>query len=449
MHRIDGGIPLPPESAPMSEEDRVYRRITRRILPLLFIAYLFAFLDRVNVGYAKLQMQDDLGFSDAVYGLGAGIFFLTYLLFEVPSNLWLERVGARITILRIMVLWGLTSAATMFVQTPAQFYAVRLLLGVFEAGFFPGVVLYLTWWFPSARRARVTGQFMIAASVAGMIGGPLSGWIMTALDGAAGLAGWQWLFLVEGLPTVAIGIACYCLLDDRPQDARWLDARERAIVAAALAADATGGGAAAHAGIAAKLAVALRDPQVYLLAFIYFCLVCGYYAFSFWLPTLIQAQGVTDIAAIGWYSMLPYAAGCLGILVLARSSDRRRERRWHLGGAVLAAALAFALTTLPERAIGIALLLFCTYSFFMSAAIIVFWSIPPTCLAGPAAPVGIALVSSLGISGGFVSPTLIGFVRDATGNVDAAVHALCALLVLGGLLTLLALPRRALRVGGA
>jgi MFS family permease len=432
----------------MSEEDRVYRRVTRRLLPLLFIAYLFAFLDRVNVGYAKLQMQDHLGFSDAVYGLGAGIFFVTYLLFEVPSNLWLERVGARVTLLRIMVLWGLTSAATMLVQTPAQFYAVRLLLGVFEAGFFPGVVLYLTWWFPSARRARVTGQFMIAASVAGMIGGPLSGFVMTALDGAAGLAGWQWLFLVEGLPTVAIGIACYCLLDERPKDARWLDQRERAIVAAALAADTAAGGGA-RTGSAAQLAIALRDAQVYLLAFIYFCLVCGYYAFSFWLPTLIQARGVTDIAAIGWYSMLPYAAGCLGIVVLARSSDRRRERRWHVGGTTIAAAVAFALTTWPEHSIGSALFAFCAYAFFMSAAIIVFWSIPPTCLAGPAAPVGIALVSSLGISGGFASPTLIGYVRDASGNVDAAVYALCALLVVSGLLTLFALPARVLRVGGS
>ena len=213
-----------------AEESAVYRKIDRRIVPVILIAYVLAFLDRINVGYAQLQMKQSLGFSDAVYGLGAGIFFLSYFLCELPSTLWMQKIGARLTFLRIMVLWGLTSAATMFVVEPWQFYGVRLLLGVFEAGFFPGVILYLTWWYPSHRRGRVTGLFLFGIPITGMIGGPLSGFILSHMDGVHGYAGWQWLFVLEGLPTALVGVLVYWLLADHPRDAAWLDAREQALV---------------------------------------------------------------------------------------------------------------------------------------------------------------------------------------------------------------------------
>src|SRR4051812_26465259 len=335
------GISASPAAGFETDEPAVYRKITRRLMPLLFLAYLFAFLDRINVGYAQLQMKSDLGFSDATYGLGAGIFFLSYLLFEIPSNVLLERIGARLTLLRIMVLWGLTSAGTMFVSTPTQFYVARFLLGLFEAGFFPGIILYLTYWYPSARRAAVTGLFMFAVPVSGIVGGPLSAWIMSSFDGAAGLAGWRWIFLIEGLPTVLLGIACFFLLRDKPVDAAWLTDAEKALVQRNLSVEGSG---ARHgrSGHGASLFRLLKDAQIWVLAFVYFACACASYSFTFWLPEMIRAIGVKDVIQIGWWSALPYAVGGVGVLLITRSSDRRRERRWHVGGSLILAALLLA-----------------------------------------------------------------------------------------------------------
>ncbi len=428
------------------DETEVYRKITRRIMPVLFVAYLLAFLDRINVSYAQLQMKADLGFSDATYGFGAGIFFLSYLLFEVPSNILLERIGARLTLLRIMVLWGLTSAGTMFVSTPTQFYVARFLLGLFEGGFFPGMILYLTYWYPSSRRAAVTGQFMFAVPVASIVGGPLSGWIMSSLDKAAGLDGWRWLFLIEGLPTTLFGIVCYFLLRDRPADAGWLTDAEKRLVEYVLRTD-VGKLAPAAGGARHQVRKALTDLQLWLLAFIYFACAVASYVFTFWLPTMIKDLGVSDVARIGWYAALPGAFSGAGVLLITRSSDKYGERRWHVGGSLIVAAILLLATTLTPSSIAMGLAVFCVCGFFLLGSAIAYWSIPPTYLSADGAAVGIALISSIGVIGGFVGPTLLGVTKDATGGFTLGICIVAAIMIAGGLTTLLALPRSATRVG--
>lgn len=448
-----GAATRPIEAAPLlvnqSEEDQVYAKITRRLIPLLFACYLLAFLDRINVGYAQLQMKQALTFSDAVYGFGAGIFFVSYLMFEVPSNLLLERVGVRLTVLRIMFLWGLTSAATMFVSTPLQFYVVRFLLGAFEAGFFPGIILYLTFWYPSTRRGRVTGQFMFAIPVAGIVGGPLSGWIMTALDGAGGWGGWQWMFLLEGIPTSLLGIAAYFLLTNTPKDAAWLTVREKGVVHATLAADRRDEPAQVHAGIGAELRSGIADPRVWILALVYFTTAVANYTYTFWLPTMLKGLGLTNVGTIGWYSAIPYVFAALGIYLVARSSDLHRERRWHVAGSLIIGGIALSATTVLGGSLFLTLAVLCVGAFFQFGAGILFWAIPPTYLRKEAVAVGIALVSSIGVIGGFVSPTLIGFIKTYTGNLNNGIYVISGLMIVGALTVLLALPSRALRVGAA
>jgi D-galactonate transporter len=441
---------LPPAVAPVESpsgrivEDAVFQKISWRVMPLILIAYVCAFLDRINIGYAQLQMKQDLAFSDAVYGLGAGIFFVTYLLFEVPSNLLLEKIGARLTFLRITVLWGLTSAATAFVSAPWQFYGIRLLLGLFEAGFFPGIILYLTYWYPSQRRGRVTGLFLFGMPITGVLGGPLSGTIMSRLEGLGGMHGWQWLFLVEGLPTVLLGILLYCMLPDRPADARWLNDAEKALVQSVLDADHGGVTKAGHHG---GLTTALVDPKTYVLAFVYFCCAYAVYTLTFWLPTMIKGLGIAPIATIGWYTAVPYLFGALGVLVISRSSDRFKERRWHVGGTLVLGVVVLALTSFPGTAVVPVMVLMCVASFFIFGGGSLFWSIPPTYLGRDAAAAGIAVISSLGILGGFVSPTLIGWIKGATGSIQMGLLALTAVVSVGGLTILLGLPKSAVRVG--
>ncbi len=425
-------------------EDAVYQKISRRIMPIVLVAYIFAFLDRINIGYAQLQMKQDLAFSDAVYGLGAGIFFVTYLLFEVPSNLLLEKIGARLTFLRIMVLWGLTSAATAFVSEPWQFYGIRLLLGIFEAGFFPGIILYLTYWYPSHRRGRVTGLFLFGMPVTGVLGGPLSGMIMSGMEGFGGMHGWQWLFLVEGLPTVLLGFLLYRMLPDGPDRAPWLNEAEKALVRSVMHDDHRADAESGHHG---KLRAALADPMTYVLAFIYFCCACAVYTVTFWLPTMIRGMGIAHIATIGWYTAVPYVFGALGVLVISRSSDHFGERRWHVGGTLAVGAFALASTSFLGTAIAPVMVLLCIASFFIFGGGSLFWSIPPTYLSRQAAAAGIAVISSLGILGGFVSPTLIGWIKGATGSIQMGLLALTGLVIAGGLTILLGLPKSAVRVG--
>jgi len=430
--------------SPRTAEDDIYRRISWRVMPIVLVAYVFAFLDRINVGYAQLQMKQDLAFSDAIYGLGAGLFFVTYLLFEVPSNLLLEKIGARLTFLRIMVLWGLASSATAFVTEPWQFYGVRLLLGMFEAGFFPGIILYLTYWYPSHRRGRVTGLFLFGMPITGVLGGPLSGMIMGGMEGMAGMHGWQWLFIVQGLPTVVIGFLLYRLLPDKPAEAPWLSDAEKAHVQSVLDADHRGEAKSGHHG---KLAAALSDPKTYVLAFVYFCCACAVYTVTFWLPTMIKSLGIASIGAIGWLTAIPYVFGAIGVLVISRSSDRFKERRWHVGGTLVVGAAALFATSFLGTAFAPVMVLLCIAAFFIFGGGSLFWSIPPTYLRREAAAAGIAVISSLGILGGFVSPTLIGWIRGATGSIQIGLGALTALVIVGGLTILVALPKSAVRVG--
>ncbi|WP_233859122.1 MFS transporter [Paraburkholderia sp. HD33-4] len=430
--------------ANQTAEDAVFRKISWRVMPLILIAYICAFLDRINIGYAQLQMKQDLAFSDAVYGLGAGVFFVTYLLFEVPSNLLLEKIGARLTFLRIMVLWGLTSAATAFVREPWQFYGIRLMLGLFEAGFFPGIILYLTYWYPSQRRGRVTGLFLFGMPITGVLGSPLSGTIMSGMEGLGGMHGWQWLFVVEGLPTVLLGFLLYCMLPDKPGRAPWLNDAEKVLVQSVLDADHRGDAKAGHHG---RLTAALADPKTYVLAFVYFCCACAVYTLTFWLPTMIKGLGIAPIATIGWYTAVPYIFGALGVLFISRSSDRFKERRWHVGGTLVLGAVVLASTSFAGTAVVPVMVLLCVASFFIFGGGSLFWSIPPTYLGRDAAAAGIAVISSLGILGGFVSPTLIGWIKSATGSIQMGLLALTAVVIGGGLTILLGLPKSAVRVG--
>ncbi|MEW9586162.1 MFS transporter [Paraburkholderia sp. DGU8] len=422
-------------------EDATFARITRRIIPLVFIAYLLAYLDRINIGYAQLQMKSALDFSDAVYGFGAGVFFISYLLLEIPSNLLFERIGARLSFLRIMVLWGAASVAMMFVRTPMHFYILRFLLGVFEAGFFPGVILYLSYWYPSAQRAKVTGLFLFSLPVAGVLGGPLSGWVLGNMNGLGGLGGWQWLFLLEGLPSIVFGIVWYYLSSNGPNDARWLSAEEKQIVTASLSAD-----EAASTGHG-RLKDAFADKRVYVLGMIFFTNFCGVYTFSFWLPTIIKSMGVSDVAHIGALSLIPYAFGALGMLLISRSSDVSRERRLHIALPSIVGALALSGSTVISTSLTLSLIMLCVAAFSIMGAATAFWAVPPTYLTNKARAPGIALISSLGALGGFVSPTLIGIVRTYTGSLTNGLYFMSFLLCVGALMALVALPADALRVG--
>jgi len=429
-----------------AQSNKVLSKVALRILPLLFTGYLLAFLDRINVGYAQLQMKSDLGFSDAVYGLGAGLFFLSYLIFEVPSNILLERIGARLTLLRIMMFWGLASAVTMFVKTPVQFYVVRLLLGVAEAGFFPGIVLYLTYWFPSSHRGRVTGQFMFAIPVAGLLGGPLSGWIMTAMNGTLGLKGWQWLFVIEGLPTAVLGVLSYLLLQDGPNDAHWLTDEEKVRLQSVLSRDAsaTAGNQRSHHSL---FRTVVLDRGVWILAFVYFAVASALYTYTFWLPTMLRELGLTSVAQIGWYSAVPYAFCCLGVLSITRSSDFFRERKWHIASSLIIGSLSICIAAAYQMSTLTGLAILSLSGFFLFGASIAYWAMPPTYLSKDAASVGIAVISSFGILGGFLSPTLIGFVKTETGSLASGVYGMTAIALAGALAILFALPSKALRVG--
>ncbi|MCK4118454.1 MFS transporter [Ralstonia nicotianae] len=403
----------------------VYSIVNWRVLPFLAVCYLFAYLDRVNISFAKLQMQSDLALSDAAYGLGAGIFFCGYMLFEVPSNLLLVKIGARRTLSRILVLWGVVSASMLFVTDVWTFYALRFLLGVFEAGFAPGMIYYLTQWYPGARMARAVAIVLGAAPVGGAIGGPVSTWIMSRFAGANGLAGWQWMFLAEGIPAIGLGVVAYFYLADKPAVARWLNDEQKALIARDVG--------HVSEGQTTSLAQALKNPMIYQLAGAYFCLISGLYAVHFWLPSILKAAGVKDLMQIGLYSAVPSLASIVAMYVFSRSSDRRAERRWHsaiaaLFGAVLLATTAYV-TSFPAALLSITLASAAIY-----ASYTVFWAIPREYLSGTAAAGGIALINSIGLFGGFFSPTFVGWAKDATGSLQAGLLVIAALLGAGAIL---------------
>ncbi|MDI3403288.1 MFS transporter [Streptomyces cavernicola] len=410
-----------------------YAKITLRIVPLIFLCYVAAYLDRINVGFAQLQMADELGFSNAVFGFGAGAFFIAYICFEIPSNLLLERVGARVWIARIMISWGVLSALTMFVTTPVQFYVVRFLLGVAEAGFVPGVLLYLTHWFPGPRRARVISLFMMGIPAAAMFGGPLSGWILSSLDQAAGWSGWQWLFLVEAVPTIVLGGLVLLLLPDRIATAGWLSTAEQESVRNDLDRDAEG------ADREHNIRGALRDARVWWLGVIDMSFMLGTYAIGFWLPTLVKEAGEKDTGTIGWLTAVPHAAALVAMLIAGASSDRFRERRWHLVVPMLVGAAGLAGSTLVSDDIGLTVLMFTVANVGIVACYPVFWCLPPAFLTGRAAAAGIALITSMANLGGFLATYLLGWLRDLTAS---PMHGLmlCAVFLLAGGALVLRLP---------
>ena len=382
-------------------------KVRRRLVPFVFLLYIVAYLDRINVGFAALQMNAALGLSASAYGLGAGIFFVSYTLFEVPSNVVLARIGARLWIARIMITWGLVSSGMMLVRGPTSFYVMRFLLGVAEAGFFPGIIFYLTRWFPARERARTIAAFMTASLTAGIVGGPVSGALLS-MDGVGSLAGWQWLFLLEGLPAVVLGVVVLFYMTEHPEDARWLADDERLALVEALRCDATDGPSSTT-----TVSGAFASGRIWLLAIVYFTIPIALYAFGFWLPQIIRAASNGSDFEIGLLAAIPYLVGACGMVIAARHSDRTGERRWHIAGAALAGGLAFIVSafvhTLALSLVTLSLAMLGLASMFGP-----FWAFATSRLGGVGAAAAIALINSIGNTGGFVGPYVIGYIRDRT-----------------------------------
>jgi len=416
-------------------------KVTRRLVPFLMLLYIVAWFDRINVGFAALQMNRDLGFSASVFGFGAGVFFIGYALFEVPSNLLLARVGARRWIARIMVTWGVISVAMMFVRGPLSFYVLRFVLGVAEAGFLPGVIYYLAHWFPRAQRARAISWFMIGIPLSTVLGAPLAG-LLLQLNGWHNLAGWQWLYLIEGLPAVLLGFVVRYRLPDTPRQARWLSAPEQTALMTAIAAE--------NDGVAARHVLSVRQvllhPTVWLLGFVLFACQCGSYGLTLWIPQIVKGLSGQSDLMVGLLSALPYIAAAIGMVVLGVSSDRSGERIWHVAlpsllGAAGFAASAFLQTPLP------ALLALTVAAVGDLGSRGPFWALPPRFLTGSALAAGIALINTMGAVGGFVGPYAVGLVKDFTGSFTGGLLLLSGLLVVSAMATL-ALRRSAVLAGG-
>jgi D-galactonate transporter len=419
-----------------AEVDPVYRKIAKRIIPFLILLFVVAWLDRVNVGFAKLQMLDDLGFSEAVYGFGAGIFFLGYLLFEVPSNLFLQKIGARKTLARIAVLWGVTSILMMFVKTATEFYVLRFMLGAFEAGLYPGVILYLTYWFPGRRRAQMMAMFEAAVPIAGILGGPISGGIMASMGGKGGLANWQWLFLWEGTPSILLGLLTLAIVVDSPAQARWLSDNEKQLVLADLRAEHRQAGPRKHG-----FAEALRMPRVWILTLIYFCVVSANPTLGFWSPTIIRGIGVKGNMTIGLLSAVPYIAAIIALVLVARSSDRRLERRYHTAISCLAAAVGLVLIGVFANTPPLAFAALVLATAGVLSAFAPFWQTPTILLTGSAAAGGIALINSVGNLSGWLGPFFVGWLMDITGTTSAGLYVVAGIETLAAVLILLFVPK--------
>lgn len=414
---------------PAVEEHRIYRKVGWRFVPFLVLCYVVAYLDRVNVGFAKLQMLQELQFTETAYGLGAGIFFIGYFLFEIPSNVILHKVGAKIWIARIMITWGIISSAMMFVTSVHMFYFLRFLLGVAEAGFFPGIILYLTYWYPAGRRGRITTFFMTAVPLSGLIGGPVSGWIMSSFHGTHGLSGWQWLFLLEGIPSILVGIFVLFWLDDRINRAKWLTAAEKAILIRNIAAE-------EQVKEDPPLRIALTRPRVWAMALIYFSFVMGLYGVGFWLPTIIKNTGVQSPLMIGLLTAIPNLFAVIGMILIARNSDRLRERRWHIALSALFGAAGLIFSAVWSTNTALAIVALTVANIGICTVLPLFWSLPTALLSGTAAAAGIALINSVGNLAGFVSPYLVGWLKDMTGTTNAGLYMLAGCLAVGALIAL-------------
>lgn len=406
----------------MDPRAALYRKITWRLVPFLFTCYILAYVDRVNVGFAKLQMQTDLGMSDTVYGFGAGLFFIGYFLLEVPANMMLRRLGARRWLGPIMIAWGFVSTATLFVKGAPSFYVLRFLLGVVESGFFPGVMLYLTFWYPHHRRARIVAMFIAANPLSGVFAGPISGWILAGTHHVAGLRSWQLLFLVEGLPSVLAGVATLLCLVDTPAHAHWLNPPERQLIAQDLEHEEHAkrqSGASAH-----RFRDAFRSGKVWLLCLVFFGVQMGNYGLAFWLPQILKDTLTADPWRIGLASTLPWGAAALCMVIYAHHSDRTGERRWHNALGIGIAGITLAMGGLPGVSGWLALALVTCTTVAIMCTQAVFWSVPTAILSGAATAAGIAWINSVGNLAGYLSPFLVGRIRDATGTMTPAYFVL-------------------------
>ncbi|MES2207707.1 MAG: MFS transporter [Pseudomonadota bacterium] len=408
-------------------EAQTYTKVTWRLIPCLFMCYVLAYLDRVNIGFAKLQMLSELKFNDTIYGLGAGIFFIGYFVFETPSNVILSKVGARAWIARIMVTWGIISACMMFVHSVKMFYVLRFLLGVAEAGFFPGIILYLTYWYPAPRRAQIVALFMSAVALAGVIGGPLSGGIMKFLDGQHGLSGWQWLFLIEGIPSVVAGIFIYHYLDDSIHEAQWLTPEEKLLLERNLLHEET-----IKEDIPLK--ILLTQRKIWVLSIVYFALTMGLYGVGFWLPQLIKNMGVHDILNVGLLTSIPYGTAAITMIMIARRSDKTGERRKPMAGVAIIGGIGLIVSALFSENVVVAMCALTCATACILSTFPLFWTLPTAYLRGMSAAVGIAMINSLGNLAGFVSPYMMGLIQEFTHSISAGIYMLAASLFMGAVI---------------
>ena len=413
----------------MDIEKRTLRKITWRIVPFIMILYLIAYIDRVNIGFAAITMKEDLGFTSSILGFGAGIFFLGYFLFEVPSNIILHKVGARIWIARVMVTWGIIAGGMAFVESSTSFYVMRFLLGVAEAGFFPGIILYLSYWFPARNRAGVIALFMAAAPIATAIGSPISAALLE-MHGIMGLAGWQWMFLIEAIPAVILGVVVFFYMTDRPEKAVWLKPDEREWLVKTMQAEDANKGDQQHHSILRGLA----NPRVLALALIYFGTSAGLYTLGIWAPQIIKELGVSSMT-VGLLNAIPPIISVVAMILWSRHSDKTNERTWHVALACLTAAVGLAIAASTGSMFGLIAAL-TIVNVGISCSKPPLWSMPTMFLSGAAAATGIATINSIGNLGGFAGPAMIGWVKDQTGSFAGGLYFVAGLLILSTVLTL-------------
>jgi ACS family tartrate transporter-like MFS transporter len=412
------------------DKNFVVTKVARRIVPYIFICYIINYLDRFNVSFAALEMSGDLGFSEMTYGLGASMFFVGYVFFEIPSNLVMMRVGARIWIARIMMTWGLASTCMMFVKSPLNFYLLRFLLGVAEAGFFPGMILYLTYWIPAGERARAFALFLTSTSLAGVVGGPISG-ALFKMGGIYGLKGWQWLFLLEGAPAILLGFVTLFYLVDRPEQAHWLSPAEKNWLSATIQKE-------QELGHSLTLWETLRHPRVWQLCLLYFSVVISFYGVAFWLPQIVKSFSGLSNSTVAMLSAVPYLAASICMVIVAGHSDNTRERKWHVALPAFAGCLGLGLAVffLENHYPLLAFVSLCLAASGIWSTLGPFWSVPTAFLGGTAAAGGVALINSIGNVGGFVGPYIIGYIKQTTESFTGGMLVLAGTLLIAGFLAL-------------
>ncbi len=411
-------------------EKRTLSRITWRIVPFIMLLYFIAYLDRVNIGFAALTMKADLGFTASMLGFGAGIFFWGYFLFEVPSNIVLHKFGARIWIARVMVTWGIISGAMAFVEGPTSFYIMRFLLGAAEAGFFPGIILYLSYWFPARHRAGVTAFFMAAAPISTALGSPISAALLE-MNGVMGMHGWQWMFILEAIPALILGVVVFFYMTDKPEQAKWLKDDERAWLVKAMAEE----NAKKSDGAKHSILSGLANPRVLALAMIYFGTSAGLYTLGIWAPQIIKQLGVSSMT-VGFLNAIPPIVSVIAMVLWSRHSDRTGERTWHVVLACLAASVGLVVAAGANSVVGLIAAL-TLVNIGISCAKPPLWSMPTMFLSGAAAATGIATINSIGNLGGFAGPAMIGWVKDQTGSYAGGLYFVAGLLVMSAVLTLI------------